>query len=275
MAINDNPEANANVPPAGAPPAPEGSGIRLGSQAVIGVKVAAAVFGVLILVFYLLLLANTDSPYYLIGIVFGVIGLAIGIAGIFIGNIKISKRKNIPTLNIILIIISFIFLFGMPVLGSWGASREDLWDVFKMFMVLIFGVFFLCYIELCHASLRFSEIDEYAVSHNIRDFSVNAVIGNYFMWFGILIAIITLLSALVLMLQILLAPIIEGAAPALGNSLEYNSIISILISVAIIFIPIGIVLAFVFGFFFKSQRSIVVKSREDVVARKPEAVKVK
>lgn len=271
-----SPEANVPPPPAAAPPAPAGgAGIGAGSQVVIGVKIGAAVMGVLILVIYLLTLANVDSPYYLIGIVFGIIGLALGIAGIFIGNIKISKKPNIPTLNIILIIVSMIFLFGMLVLGSWEAPREDLWEVTTLLFVLILGIIFLAYIELCHASLRFSEIDEYAISHNIRDFSVGAVITNYFMWFGILFVIVFLMSAAVLMLQIVLQDWITGAAPALGNSAEYNSIYSVLISIALIFVPLGIILTFIFGSYFKSRRAIVVKGKEDVVARRPEAVKMK
>jgi hypothetical protein len=272
-----SPEANVPPPPSGAPPGapPGGAGIRLGSQAVIGVKVGAAVMGVLILILYLLTLANTDSPFYIAGIIFGVIGLAIGIAGIFIGNIKVSKRRNIPTLNIILIIVSIIFLLGMPVLGSWEAAREDLWEISTLLFTIIFAIIFLAYIELCHASIRFSEIDEYTASHNIRDFNVNAVIGNYFMWFGILFVIIFLISSAVLMLQIVLQGGITSAVPQFGNSAEYRSIISVLISIAIIFVPIGIILTFMFSFFFKSRRLIVVKSEEDVVARRPDAVEVK
>jgi hypothetical protein len=271
----------ANMPPPGGPPPFEqkgGPGIGLGSQAVIGVKIGAAILGILVLVWYIIFLSYTDSPFWMVGIIVGVVGLGLGIAGIFIGNIQITKkRRNIPTLNIIFIILSIIFLFAMPILSSWEDPRtigEELWQFDLMLKVLVFAVFVLCYIELVHASLRFSEINEYATSHNIKEFNVNSVIGNYFMWFAILIAIVAAITLLVLLLQIFLSGAIQDAAPQFGFSLEYNSIYSILISIAMVFIPIGIILSFVFGFFFKSRRAIVVKSKEDIVARRPEAVKM-
>ncbi len=273
----------ANAPPrvTGGPQPPGkpgGAGIKLGSQGVIGVKVGAAVLGILIIIWYILVLSYEDSPYWLIGIIIGVVGLGLGIAGIFIGNISISKKENIPTLNIIFLIISIVFLFAMPIFSSWedpGTIGKSLWDYGVMVNILIFALFFLLYIELIHASIRFSEIDDYVVTHNIKDFSVNSVIGNYFLWFAILGVIIALFSLLVLLLQVLLSGTVQDVAPQFGFSLEYNSIYSILISLALVFVPIGIVLTFIFGFFFKSRRAIIVKSREDVVARRPEAVKIK
>jgi hypothetical protein len=165
----------------------------------------------------------------------------------------------------------------MAILGSWGdkTMTKSIWDVLYLLKVLVFAIFFFLYIELSHASIRFSEIDDYATTHNIHDFSVGSVITNYSMWLGILGVIIFLFSALVLLLQLLLSGWIQSAAPAFGNSLEYNSIFSIIISIALIFVPIGIVITFIFGSFFKSRRRIIVKSKEDVVARRPDAVEVK
>jgi hypothetical protein len=252
--------------------------IYLGSQGVIIVKVGAAVLGALVLIWYLAFIAYPESNYWLLGIALGAIGLGIGIAGIFLGNIKVSNKRYMPPLNVILIIVSIIFLLIMPIFGSWedpDTIGKALWEVGNMVMVLIFAIFFLCYVELAHASIRFSQVDEYATSHNLREFSVNSVVNNYFIWFGILISIITVISLIVLLLQIGLSGTIRDVAPQFGYSLEYNSIYSILISIAIIFVPIGIVTSFVYGLFFKSRRSIVVKGKEDVVARRPDMVKVK
>jgi hypothetical protein len=275
MAANPQGEAPQAQPPAPGPgPGPMTTG---GSSFVLMVKILAAVFAVLILIWYLITLAYSDSPFWLFGIIIGAVGIGVGIAGIFIGNVKVFKKRNMPTLNIILIIVSIILLCAMPVLGSWEEPTigKSLSDTGKMVFILIFSLFFLCYIELCHASLRFSEIDDYATSHNIKDFSVKSVISNYFLWFGILMTIITLFSAMVLLLQIFISPYIQDTAPQFGFSLEYNSIYNVLISIALIFIPIGIVITFIFGFFFKSRREIIVKGKEDVRARAPEAVKVK
>ncbi len=144
-----------------------------------------------------------------------------------------------------------------------------------MVNVLIFAVFVVCYIELAHASIRFSQIDDYATSHNLKDFNVGSVVTNYFIWFGILIAVITLFSLFVLILQIIISGAIQDAAPQFRYSLEYNSIYSILISIALVFVPIGIILSFVYGYLIKSHRKIVVKSKQDIVARRPEEVTVK
>ena len=274
----------------GAPPAPAGtesseSSIKLGSESVIAVKIAAAGVGVGVIIWYLIFLAYTDSPYTLLGlsywlwgIIFGGIGLGIGIAGIFIGNLKISNRPNMPTLNIILIILSIIFIFIMPIFGSWKDPRtigSGLWNLPNLLNVLVFAVLALCYIELAHATARFSEIDNYATEHNLKEFNVSSVITNYFLWFAILMAVIVVISMIVLLLQLALSPVIKDTAPQFGHSLEYNSIYSILISIALVFVPIGIILAFVFGHFFKSRRAIVVKSKQDVVARRPDEVTVK
>jgi hypothetical protein len=253
--------------------------IRLGSQSVIGVKIGAAISGVMILLFYLIFLINFDSPFWLLGIILGAIGLVFGIMGVFLGNIKVSKRrKNFPTMNVIFIVLSIILLFAMPVFGSWedpNTLGSGMKNIAYMAFILAFTIAFLVYIELCHASLRFSDIDDYATSHNLKEFSVGSVITNYAIWASILLVVIFLITLAVLMFHILLSPLIESAAPPLGNSIEYNSIYSILISIGIIFVPIGIILTFIFGTFFKSRRSIVVKGKEDVVARRPDAVKIK
>ena len=89
------------TPRGSAPPTAKPPG--LGSQGVVAVKICAAVLGVIILIYYILVLSYSESPYWLMGVIVGVIGLGLGIAGVFIGNISISRRKNIPNLNIIFI----------------------------------------------------------------------------------------------------------------------------------------------------------------------------
>jgi hypothetical protein len=267
-----------NIPPPRPNQPQPGKGFYLGSQSVIAVKIAAAALGAVLLIWYIVFLAYADSPYWLIGIILGAIGVGIGVAGVFLGNIKISPKRWIPPINVILIIVSVVLILAMPIFGSWedpDTIGESLWKWDNMLMVLIFAVIFLCYIELAHASIRFSQIDMYSITHNLKDFNVNSVINNYFIWFGILMGIVFVISFSVLLLQIGLSGVIRDVAPQFGYSLEYNSIYSILISIAIIFVPIGIVMTFIFGFFIKSKRSIVVKSREDVVARRPDAVEVK
>jgi hypothetical protein len=183
-----------------------------------------------------------------------------------------------PSLNVLLIIISIIFLLIMPIFGNWedpGTIGKSLWDFATMFKYLIFAIIMLCYIELAHASIRFSQIDDYSTSHNLKEFDISAVINNYFMWFGILVAIVFILSLVVIMLQVILSGVITDVAPQFGNSLEYNSPYSLLMSIAIVFVPIGIILTFIFNYMVKSKRTIVVKGREDIVALRPDQVRIK
>jgi hypothetical protein len=271
-------DVQPQAPAPSRPPQQQGTLINLGSQSVIGIKAAAAVLAIIVLIWYVVFISYPESSYWTVGLIFGVIGIGLGVAGVFIGNLKISRKRYVPTLNIILIIVSIIFLFMMPLFGSWEDPRTiggKLWDVGAMIFFLIFAILMLCYIELAHASIRFSQIDDYATSHNLREFNVNSVIANYFLWFGILISIITVISLVVLLMQVGLSGFIRDVAPQFGYSLEYNSIYSILISIALVFVPIGIILSFVFGYFVKSKRSIVVKSREDIVARRPEEVRTR
>ena len=260
------------------PPLPTGKGIYLGSPSVIGIKAAAAAIGVVMFGLYAGLIAYPESEFWMIGIVLGLVGVILGVIGIFLGNMRISPIKWVPPINILLIIVSIILILAMPIFGSWqdpNTIGESLWKIGNLVNVLIFAILFLCYVELAHASIRFSQIDEYSISHNLKEFNVSSVIINYAMWIAILMVIIALISACVLLLQVGLSVIIRDVAPQFGYSLEYNSIYSILISIAIIFVPIGIVTAFVYGTFVKSRRAIVVKGKEDVVARRPDMVKVK
>lgn len=270
--------ANPETPRPTPPPTTEQQGfsINLGSQSVIMIKVAAIVVGVVVLGLYIGLLAYEDSPYWMGGMIVGVIALALGAVGVIIGNLKISNNKKIPSLNIILIISSIILMFLMPILGSWEDPRtigEGIQDLGLLLQVSVFALLVGTYIELSHASIRFSQIDDYATSHNLKEFNISAVINNYLLWFAILFVIVWLITFSVLDIQLILSGGLRDIAPQFGYSLEYNSIYSILIAIALVFVPIGIVLTLVFGFLIKSRREIVVKGREDVVARRPDQVK--
>jgi hypothetical protein len=272
-----SPPENVDAPPAPTQK-PTGTTINLGSQSVIMVKVAGAIMAIVILIVYTLAISYFESPFWILGIIFGGVAVGIGIAGIFIGNLVFSKKRYMPTLNVLLIIISILFFFMMPIFGNWEDPRtigESIFDYMTMFLYTLFAILMVCYIELAHASIRFSQIDDYATSHNLKEFSVQSVITNYFIWFGILIAIIFIITIGILVMQIGLSASVKELAPALGYSLEYQSVMSILMSIAIFFIPWGIILVFYFSVFKKSRRSIIVKGREDIVALRPDQVKVK
>jgi hypothetical protein len=117
----------------------------------------------------------------------------------------------------------------------------------KIFGILILAVFTLGYIELSHASIRFLNIAEFAHNQNLTDFSVNAVVGSYFIWFPILFFLIVIFSYGVLKLNQLLIWLVEGVSPQFAASLELNSIYGVAAAIALIFVPVGVILTIIFG----------------------------
>jgi hypothetical protein len=155
-------------------PAPSSPIFYGGSSGVVTVKVMAMIMLFLATGWYNLLIANAGSAHYWTAIIISNVAALIGLIGIWMGNVKISRRAGIPTLNSILIMASILLLFILPILGNWQDPRS-LGEMFKdpMFIIYIslFALFALSYIEFSHATIRFSQIDQYAKSQNIEDFT--------------------------------------------------------------------------------------------------------
>ena len=248
-------------------PAPSGPIFYGGSTGVVTVKALAMVMILLAVLWYYIFIVSPDSPHLITSYIFAGAAIGIGVASVWMGNVRISRRAGIPTLNSIMVMVSILLLFIVPILGSWQDPRS-LGEMFEdpMFIIYIslFALFTLSYIEFSHATIRFSQIDQYAKSQNIEDFSVNPVIWNYFIWYGILTVIIYFFLLGVIFLRWAYMPALEDTAPQFANSIEMNSVYSIVLSIGIIFIPITAVMAYIFGAgsLIKTTKEVIVKGSE-------------
>lgn len=261
------PPPQAAIGGAQAPAAPSGPIFYGGSTGVVTVKALAMVMILLAVLWYYIFIVSPDSPYLVTSYIFAGAAIGIGVASVWMGNVRISRRAGIPTLNSIMVMVSILLLFIVPILGSWQDPRS-LGEMFEnpMFIIYIslFALFTLSYIEFSHATIRFSQIDQYARSQNIEDFSVNPVIWNYFIWYGILTVIIYFFLLGVIFLRWAYMPALEDTAPQFANSIEMNSVYSIVLSIGIIFIPITAVMAYIFG------AGSLIKTTKEVIVKGPE-----
>ncbi len=255
---------SAPKPQTGAPSSPIFYG---GSSGVVTVKVMAMIMILLSVLWYYIFIVNQDSSLLSTSYIIAGAAIGIGMIGVWMGNVKITRRAGVPTLNSMMIMVSILLLFIVPILGSWKDLRslgEMFDDPYFIIYISLYALFTLSYIEFSHATVRFSQIDHYATSQNIEDFSVNPVIWNYFLWYGILIIVIYFFLLGVIFLRWAYMPALEESSPQFANSIEMNSVYSIVLSIGIIFVPIAAVLAYVFGAgsLIKTTKEIIVKGPE-------------
>jgi hypothetical protein len=116
-----------------------------------------------------------------------------------------------------------------------------------LILAIVFGVFYILYIEYLHAVLRFSGIGKMAIERNLKDFDFGHVIRHYMGYGGGILGVIIGLSLIVVFIrQGLLKFMVEGS-PQFAHSVEMNSVYGLAISSAIFFTILGIVLSFIFG----------------------------
>lgn len=238
-----------------------------GSSGVITVKVLALVMIFLSILWYYIFISYSDSDFLFTSYIIAGVTIGLGVLGVFMGNVKISRREGIPSLNAIFIMISIFFLFLIPALGSWQDTRTlgEMFDSeFFILNISLYAFFSISYIEFSHASIRFSQIDQYAKSQNIEDFSVNPVIWNYFFWYGILFVVIYAFMLAVIFLRWGYMPALEESAPQFANSIEMNSVYSIALSIGLIFVPIAAILSYIFG------AGSLIKTTKEVIVKGPD-----
>jgi hypothetical protein len=169
-------------------------------------------------------------------------GIALGIMAIFM-NLK-QKVGPYP-LRIFLMMMSPLFiLIGAGVkrtIMSVGAI-----NYVDLALAIVFGVFFILFIEYLHAVWRFTSIGKMAIERNLKDFDFGHVIRHYMGFGGGVLGIIVVLSVVVVFLRNGILAMMSGT-PQLTSSVEMNSVYGLAISSAIIFTILGITLSFWFG----------------------------
>lgn len=227
-------------------------------------RIMGLVFLILSFLIYFGLLSNPDSSTLTIGLIIMVVGVGAGAGGLFAGNIKLAKNIEYMTLNLVLLTVSIIFLVAGAVLMGCRVDTGNTIPISEIFFVLIYGFFSLSYIELSHASYRFTNIDEYTKTHELKGFSMSGVVTNYFTWFFILMAVVFILAFLIVATHYGILLMVSSTNEVFGASVELNSIYIFAIAVAIWFIPLGIFASIIFGegSLIKSTRTILVKQEK-------------
>lgn len=188
-----------------------------------------------------------------------VIGVVFGIMAIFV---KLNMKVGPYPLRVLLMLMSPLFiLIGAAVKPTIMAVGPV--DILDLALAIIFGVFFILFIEYLHAVWRFTAIGRMALERNLKDFDFGNVIRHYMSFGGGVIGIIVLISvAIVFLRNGFLAAM--ASTPQLTHSVEMNSVYGLAISSAIIFTILGIFLSFWFGSrdYAASIRAVSAFSRE-------------
>lgn len=239
---------------------------------VILIRIVALIYGVIALLIIILGLTSFDfSTRVIIGIVILGIGFLLSVVGVMLGTIKLSENPAIPSLNAILIILAvLLFIAGIIIIVYGNKSYMDMREmsILNLAVIILATIFILAYIESMHAVLRFTEIAEYAASHGLVEFSVKPVVFNYLIWSFILYVGIFICTGLVLGLDILLKLMISPFSPQFIDSIIMNSAYSLAITMFIVFLPIVVILTFIFA---SSKKTV----KADMAAREDEFDMVK
>ncbi len=256
--------------PPGAPPPPVAVG---GSGLVMLLKILTIVMGVLAVVFiYLMTIgrAETDdtvmglSTSGLLGIAMamGAVGMVFGAISVFIGPRKLAQSSAIPPLNALMLGIGTLCLLigGMfSVMNDGRYAEVTNLGISNLLYILLYAWFMVMFVELGSTSMRYSVVDDYIRKHGITDFSLSPVIGTYFMWFGILMVVIFAWSAAVVVLtpSFLVEVMRNGGNEQLADSVMFNSVYSVAISMAIWFTVMGLILTGVYSFVSDKETEVV------------------
>jgi len=188
-----------------------------------------------------------------------VLGVVFGIMAIFV---KLNQKVGPYPMRVLLMLMSPLFiLIGAAVKPTIMAVGPV--DMLDLALAIIFGVFFILFIEYLHAVWRFTSIGKMALERNLKDFDFGRVIRQYMSFGGGVLGVIVVLSVCVVFLRNgFLAAM--ASTPQLTHSVEMNSVYGLAISSAIIFTILGIVLSFWFGSrdYAASIRAVSAFSRE-------------
>lgn len=212
---------------------------------------------------------NFEDTNQILSLVFGIAAIGTGFVGIWlklglsVGERHLFSMKDVMlSASIVCLILSAAF---GPVLGREfiEASTVDIGTLLGMLLkILVFAIMFLWYIELAHATVRFDEMEQFVLHWGIKDFQIKDVQRSYYVWSGIIVPVVFGITFGVLALS---KGLFSFAPPVISTSVEFNSIYGIAAVTALVFVPLAIVLNFVFGWegYQKATRAVFKKGEEE------------
>lgn len=189
---------------------------------------------------------------------FMTLGVALMIAGVlvtFLGQLttpyEIFPSEKFPKLNNLLLIIGIGLTFaGIAVLGANNAELADPSELSKGQYLLLatLGVVFVLYIEYNHASMRFDTVLTSATMHAKEIFDIKPVLRNYFVMGTLLLGVIYAVTILLLAMNFIIRRIALAVNPQFGHSVVLHSVYVMAITLALVFVPLGIFLLYYFEY---------------------------
>jgi hypothetical protein len=120
------------------------------------------------------------------------------------------------------------------------------YDIVTVVPAALFAFAFFMYLEYLDAYQRFTDVGRMAVERNLQSFNLNQVI-NHFLTFGMVLAAVFMVSALVIMTFVT-----QAFAGAMGQevarSIEMQSVFGQAMTITVIFTIVAVVLSFLFLF---------------------------
>lgn len=125
-------------------------------------------------------------------------------------------------------------------------------DFAKFVECLFFALMFVIFIELAHASIRFSNMFEKTASN--KDFRIGSLFKLYFSFFYAPLVVALAVAVFVLDANALLKP----ALPLqFAESVEFNSVYGVAMTSSLVFVPLALIITFLFG------KDVFVQTRPD------------
>lgn len=251
-----------------------------GSGMVMGLKIFAIISGVLALLMVYLMtvgrIASEDTEVMgldgetlvTLGLVMGVVGLVFGAISVFIGPRRISKSRSVPPLNSLMLgigILSMLIAGMLAVFDDHRYAEVTNLTIEGVIYILLYAWFILWFLELASTSMRYAVVDDYIRKHGIGGFSLAPVLGTYFVWFFLLMTVIFMWSAAVVVLtpSFLVEVTRSYGYEQLADSVMFNSVYSVAISMAVWFTIIGLIVTVVYSFVKDTKTEVIKTETED------------
>ena len=211
---------------------------------------------------------GTDTLVFLLVYGFLVLLATVGLLlSYYLTSMKMLKWMNqdVPTTLYVIGIISTVL--GVT---SVGFNNTELLDVEelslgKWFILFLFSMSYLLFLEMNHGAHRFNEIITYARKKAVGEFNLTPVINNYYILGFILMIIVGVCVIVVLAINLFIRWIMPFINEQLANSIMMNTVYSVVFTMALVFIPLGLILLVFFSL--KEQKE---KEEEEEMRKKSE-----
>ncbi|MCD6383703.1 MAG: hypothetical protein J7L88_04505 [Thermoplasmata archaeon] len=209
-------------------------------------KVLGFLMGLVLMVVTLLI-----TGFSLTGFLLLLIGIILALFGQLLTPYTIFPSEKLPKLNALFLLIGTgLVVAGIAILGANNAELSDPSQLsFGQYLLLtVLGITFVLFIEYNHASLRFDDVLDSATRHSQEVFDVGPVLKNYYKAGSTLMVFIAGATLLLLVFNSILRWAALSANPQFGHSVVLHSVYVMAITLAIVFVPLGIFLLYYFEY---------------------------